>query len=260
MGLTGTTLAPPGGRAPPPAREAVVLAPRVFEPRTRPSIDIHNQVMSIRVLVVDDDALLAAGLTSGLTLQGFDVVGCAHTAAAAMSLVSAARPDALLVDLDLGPGPTGIDVAHAAREIDERIGVTVLTSYAHPRLAGASSVLPPRAIYLVKSATDSMQLVAAAVRESCLLVALTMPDAGDPASRPEHPVGLSDTQMDVLRMLAAGMSNARIAEVRVVSDKAVEHAVRRLAKHFAIADTDGVNVRVALTRKYFELIGTRRVD
>lgn len=213
--------------------------------------------MAIRVLVVDDDGLLAAGLASGLTLQGLDVVGTAQSAPAAMALLEATQPEALVVDLDLGVGPTGIDLAHAARSGNDRIGITVLTSYAHPRLAGASSQLPSGAIYLVKSATDSMRLVAEAVHESCWR-AVKDPSTADGADLMQ-PYALSDTQMDVLRMLAAGMSNSRIAELRVVSEKAVEHSVRRLARHFDISDSDGTNVRVALTRTYFELIGTPHV-
>lgn len=209
--------------------------------------------MGTRVVLVDDDSLLLAGLAAGLTLEGIDVVGTAQTAAAAIALIERTKPHAVVIDLDLGVGPSGIDIAQAARAMNSSIGITLLTSYAHPRLAGSSSRLPSGGIYLVKSQTDSMKTVAKAIADSCRDAGT---EARGPARRASDESGeLSATQMDVLRMIAAGMSNARIAESRVVSEKAIEHAVRRLARHFGIVEGTGVNVRVALTRKFFELTG-----
>ena len=66
---------------------------------------------ALRVVIVEDDALLRTSLVAALPLQGIDVVGSADGAAGALELIRRVQPDAALLDLDLGVGPNGIDIA-----------------------------------------------------------------------------------------------------------------------------------------------------
>ncbi len=68
---------------------------------------------SLRVLVVEDQAILAMELEHVLTEGGHVVVGCAMDRAEALSLADASPPDVALVDINLRDGPTGPDVARA---------------------------------------------------------------------------------------------------------------------------------------------------
>lgn len=193
---------------------------------------------------------MAAGIASGLTLAGLSVVGVAHSAAEGLATILATGPDAAVIDLDLGLGPTGLDIAREVRARLPRAGITLLTGYAHPRVAGDSANLPSFVRYARKSQVSGM-------RELSRIVTASIDDAREERAveLPGLPAGMSEVQLDVLRLLAAGLSNAQIARVRVVTERAVEHVVRRLARQLDVTAVSEVNVRVALARRYFELTG-----
>lgn len=69
------------------------------------------------------------------------MVGRAHTAAEAVSLVERKNPDALLVDLDFGPGPTGLDIAASLRKDLRLAGIVVLSAYRDPTCIPGTSVM-----------------------------------------------------------------------------------------------------------------------
>ena len=202
----------------------------------------------IRTLVIEDDDLMRAGICSGLMLQGIDVVGAAADASTGLRMARAAEPDAAVIDLNLGAGPNGIDLAIALRAVDASIGLTLLTSYQHPRLAGASAEsLPSNTRYCVKQSLTDMSQLARVVRTSVVVddSVLSLPELSP----------LTADQVDVLRMIAQGMTNAQIAEARSISDKAVEYAVRKLAQALDVPTDGAGNSRVLLTRRYFAMIG-----
>lgn len=207
--------------------------------------------MGIRVLLVEDDDFTRTTLRSALTVHGIDVVASAAGAHDAISAASDAGIDAAILDLDLGPGPTGIDVAHGLRRLDPSIGVVLLTSYADPRLlAGSLTDLPSGTSYVVKQSLQSLDLLIAAVEAA---VGRTGEFQADPEA-----TGLTDAQITTLRLLAAGLSNAEIARMRVVTEKSVEQAIARIAKRLNITAAPEVNQRVALARAYFRLTGPAR--
>ena len=71
-----------------------------------------------KVLVVEDDQFIRSTLSALLMHKGFDVVGTVETAEEAVLLQRLHKPEVLLTDLDLGPGPNGIDIAVALRNRD----------------------------------------------------------------------------------------------------------------------------------------------
>jgi DNA-binding NarL/FixJ family response regulator len=66
-------------------------------------------------------------------------------------------------------------------------------------------------------------------------------------------------QIETLRLLAQGLSNSEIAQVRFVSEKSVEQIVARIAKHFLISPDRTRNLRVILTGEYFKWLGASRI-
>lgn len=79
-----------------------------------------TEVEPLRVVVADDDRLTAFSLTDSLRLQGFQVEGVAHTAGDAITLALKKQPDVMVIDLDFGPGLSGLDVAQRARRPNPR--------------------------------------------------------------------------------------------------------------------------------------------
>ena len=70
--------------------------------------------MQIKALLIDDDDFTRLLLSSTLKDLGYQVIADAATAAGAIKAATEHSPDLAIVDLDLGEGPTGIDVAHAS--------------------------------------------------------------------------------------------------------------------------------------------------
>lgn len=203
-----------------------------------------------RVLLVEDDDLTRTSLSMALQSIGIHVVGTAATASGAMEIAHTHPIDVVIADLHLGVGPTGIDVAHALRRDHPTIGVVILTTYADPRLLDPDlPAIPDGALYLVKSSVRDPSVLADAVRAS---------RQGRTTRAPS--LDITNQQIDVLRLIASGLSNAQIAASRGVSDKAVEQMVSRLIKRLGIADASGPNARIQLTRAYLRLTGNPHED
>lgn len=203
------------------------------------------------MLLVEDEDFTRATLAAALERHGVEVVATARDARTAMEVIGGSDFDVAVLDLDLGPGPTGVDIAQALRHKQPEVGILILTSFADPRLLSSSlRELPPGANYVVKQSLASLDLLLAAIEGSLALDGGLTLDA--------TVTGLTDAQIDTLRLLAAGLSNAEIARIRVVTEKTVEQSIARAARRLGVTSTSDVNQRVALAREYFRLTGSFR--
>ena len=146
----------------------------------------------LRVLLVDDDPFTLLGLASTLRALNVEVVAEAGDAPTAMRAAHENRPDAAIVDLDLGEGPTGIDLARAMRRDLPNIGIVMVSTYTDPRLMGHNQApLPDGSIYLVKRA-----ITEPGVLERALLASL------DPESEPDRKQRRSRASESLLAQLS----------------------------------------------------------
>lgn len=189
-------------------------------------------------------------LRSQLDALGYHVIGDAESANGGMEIARLEKPDIALLDLDLGRGPTGIDLAHGLRGLLPAIAIVLLTSYADIRLIGTHRDLPPGSIYLVKRSLEEPQQLAAALRTAL------GSDPHAPNAPPSNVPRLSDGQAEILRLVANGFSNAEISRRRHLSESAVIKAVARLVEQLHLSPSPGDNQRVLLTQAYFQLTGT----
>jgi len=206
-----------------------------------------------RVLVVDDDEFTRFLLVRALASFGYTDVDSQDSSAAAMASAEAVKPDVAIVDLDLGPGPNGVDVAHALRRKFPAIALILLTSFEDPRLLGGVSDLPVGTIYLTKRSVGNDEILPRA-----MATVLAHPCAesnsrmGDGYAKP---LGLSDNQVDIMRLVAEGHSNAEIGRRLHLTERGVAKAVSRLVKQLNIEPGPDGNVRVLITQAYFQLVG-----
>ena len=120
--------------------------------------------MAVTAILVEDDRLLASALAKALASHGIEVLRDFPNAEGVLSFVEQRRPDVALIDLDLGPGPTGLDIAKALRSAMPRIGLVILTSYVDPRLKGIDLPALPRGTkYLTKNDANDVTKVAEAL-------------------------------------------------------------------------------------------------
>lgn len=192
---------------------------------------------AIHLLVVEDDPFLGGMLTEVLSAAGYSV-RLVNSAQQAMGVVSEVEIDIALLDVDLGSGPTGIDLALNLRARNPEIGLIFLTQIPEPRFAGYSSkAIPNRAAYILKSQITDPKI---------LLEALEFATAGQIPKNLAKPsvvnpnlANLSNTQFAVLKLVAQGMSNSEIATERGTSERAVRALVSKIMDLLAIEDTSG---------------------
>ena len=223
-------------------------------PRLRGARSGHDAQVSGRVLIVDDDPFARTMLSSVVQALGFDVVDSVGSFAEGLAAARGQVPQVALLDLDLGEGPTGIDLAHALRRALPSIGIVFLSTYADPRLLGSVPALPPDSLYLTKQEVADTSVLADALH--------AVQDTGDvahSAAREQGLAELTDAQIDVMRLIAAGYSNAEIARRLVIEEASVEMAVMRLIRQLDVRATRAENQRVMIAQAYFAVSGTRVV-
>ena len=194
----------------------------------------------IRVLIVDDHAVVREGLRSFLELQeGLKVVGEAADGAEAVEAAAQLRPDVVLMDLVM-PRMDGVEAMRQLRERVPAARVIVLTSFLDDdRLLPA--VRAGAAGYLLKNAQP--QELARAIRTAhdgeALLdpaVAARLVDAlasGEPDDRYEE---LTPREREVLELIGRGYSNKRIAVELGAAEKTVKNHVSHVLAKLGVAD------------------------
>lgn len=204
----------------------------------------------LRLLLVDDDPFTRLTLCATLMALKFSNIAQAASVAEAISIAADAKPQVAIVDLDLGEGPTGIDLAHRLREISPRIGIVVLSTYTEPRLIGSKQqVMPDRAIYVVKQSITSSDMLLDAITKSLSSVAYISESVAPPSPLAEF----GDTQVEIMRLISAGLSNAEIAESLIMREGSVEKSIARLIKNLGIKASRKQNQRVLIAQEFYRL-------
>lgn len=203
-----------------------------------------------KVMLIEDDPFIRTALSAGLSAYGITTEGAFSGAQPAVDLLKERDIDVAILDLDLGPGPTGIDIAYSLRRIKRTLGLVLLTSYSDPRLMESTMMpLPTGCRFFTKQEVEKFQVLVNAVISA----------KNDPYSPTKltngNTHGLTAPQLEVLRLVGSGFSSAQIAEDRGVSLKAVESIISKIYKTLELPEDRSVNKRVQLTRAYLTLIG-----
>ncbi len=197
----------------------------------------------IRIVLADDQELVRAGFR--MILEGeddFDVVGESTDGTAAVELVKGERPDVVLMDIRM-PGLDGIEATRRIAAAGSGAHVLVLTTfdrdeYVYRSLeAGAAGFLlktapPARLIEAVRTVAAGEALLAPSITRRLIESYLRRP-------RPEAQArldALTQRELEVLRLLADGLSNAEIAKRLVVSDTTVKTHVNHVLSKLALRD------------------------
>lgn len=206
-----------------------------------------TQSRSIRVLIVDDHAVVRSGLSTFLMVyDDMELVGDAASGEQAVSMCSTARPDVVLMDLVM-PGMDGATATQRIRERCPDIQVIALTSFKeHDLVQGA---LQAGAIgYLLKDVTadelaNAIRAAAAgkptlAPEAAQVLIQATRTPAADKVG-----FDLTGREREVLALMVQGLNNNEIAERLVVSRSTAKfHVSSILSKLGAASRTEAVSI------------------
>lgn len=199
---------------------------------------------TLRVVLADDQTVVREGLATLLgLLPGVEVVGVAEDGLVALRLVAEQQPDVLLVDLRM-PRCDGVEATRRVRAEHPRTEVVVLTTYADDESVLGALQAGARG-FLTKDADAeaiARALHAAAAGQSTIdgdvqrrlveAAARSRPRSGS-EQLADLVAGLTAREIEVLRLIAAGLSNSEIARRLVVSEATVKTHVNHV---FAKAD------------------------
>jgi NarL family two-component system response regulator LiaR len=196
----------------------------------------------ISVLIVDDHDVVRQGIRAFLATQpDLEIVGEAASGEEAIRLARDHIPDVVLMDLVM-PGMNGVEATRAVKRVSPRSQIVVLTSYHEdehifPALrAGALSYT----LKDIRSAELAVIVRQAARGESVLHPQVATRVIREVrAAKPNVPAAfaeLTDRELEVLHLIAAGHSNAAIAEQLVLSEKTVKGHVSNILSKLQMAD------------------------
>jgi len=210
---------------------------------------------SLRVLYVENDQFTRTTIADGLSELGF-TVRAATSVSEAMEYAVSFDPHVVVTDLDLGPIgiPSGADLLVRMSLERPWLGMVVLSIHRDVRIALASEIeLPAEVVYVVKSDMHSMADLERAIKESLEGVQGARElDFVANECEPLRPIVLSQTQGEVLRLMAEGLSNSAIAQRRGISIRSAESLVQRTFQALGLTDTPDINPRVAAARLWHE--------
>ena len=206
---------------------------------------------AVTLVVADDHRVVRTGLRLLLEAEpGLDVVAEADDVASARRYVRAHRPRVLILDLNM-PGEPSLAAIPALREEAPETQIVVLTMQDDPAFAREALKAGAVGFVLKRSAEDELvEAVRRAARgESYLNPQLGARIAVEPPPGP--PDGLGDEDVEILRLVALGHTNAEIGERLFISGRTVESHRSRLQQKLGL-DTRAELVRYVLDRGLLE--------
>ncbi|MGH3282834.1 MAG: response regulator, partial [Trebonia sp.] len=211
--------------------------PRRYLPGGRPPV-----TAPVRILVVDDHTIVRQGLRSILDLEpDFTVVGEAADAAHAVEQAARLRPDVVLLDLmlsDRAPAE-GLDVCAELREHHPGVRVVVLTTFLDERLllgalrrgANGYALKDVDAVELARIIRSVHDGQSAFDSHSAKLVVRSLTGQPGPPAQV-----LSDRELEVVRLVAHGATNPRVARELFVSESTVKYHLRTAMRKLGASD------------------------
>ncbi|HEY7281154.1 MAG TPA: response regulator transcription factor [Actinomycetota bacterium] len=201
---------------------------------------------TIRVVVADDQRIVREGLVTLLgLLPGLEVAGAAADGDEVVELVDRVAPDVVLMDLRM-PRCDGVEATRRLRERSPTTQVIALTTYADDRSVVEALRAGARG-FLTKDtgAEEIREAIEAVVRGGAAIDAAVQGSVVEAvaggAARPEPeapsaPSGLTPRELEVLRLIAEGLSNSEIARRLVVTEATVKSHVNRIFAKTGVRD------------------------
>ena len=202
-----------------------------------------------RVLVAEDEEFTLNLLREILSDANYEVIAV-NTITRAIEAIKEFDPHAVVTDLNFGiSAPNGADLLNLLDAERPWIGKVILTSHASANLAlPRGTELPKNVIYLVKSELETIAALSNAVEDSIAQI-------NDKSPRPtteSNRIAVSESQGEILRMIAEGYTNSAISTQLGTSLRATEALVQRTFLALGLKNHEDFNSRILAVRMWQE--------
>ncbi|MFZ4570971.1 MAG: response regulator [Bacteroidales bacterium] len=198
----------------------------------------------IDILIVDDHAIVRAGLNTILELEkGFSVTGMAKNTAEALKIISSKKIDVMVLDVSL-PGRSGLEIIKEAKQIQPLLKIIMLSIYPEDRFAiralkaGASGYLTKE--MAPEMIVEAIRKVSSGGKYITPVMAEKLADELNELSEKTPHERLSDREFDVMCMMGSGNSLVDIAVKLGISDRTVSTYRTRILKKMSLKNNSEV--------------------
>jgi DNA-binding NarL/FixJ family response regulator len=217
--------------------------------------------VAIRIALIDENKYESLLISNALLKQGIEITHLLHSFINLPKLLEDSLPDVVIISI----GEDAIDEVSKAEKIRSKhpqMGLVFLSSTPDLRLLGISEKDLPQGVQVIfkKSVTD-MHVLSRAIHDAAdhskiklSLAWVTGNSFTDDSTFASDLTSLTHVQIETLRLVAQGNSNAEIAKIRFVTEKAVEHSITRLLSGLNIMTNSHSNSRVLLAREYYRWV------
>lgn len=198
--------------------------------------------MSVKVLIIEDDPIIADYLSQLLSAEGFNVLGIAHTGERALDKISSLHPDLCICDIHLGTGMSGIDVAEVLSS-KYQIPYIFLTSFDDDKTIEEAERHSPYG-YIVKPFQDRTLLATIKIAWSNYKKRQSAEVLSKADIEQKTDVILTPQEYEILTKLINGQSYKQIAEAQFLTTDSIKYHAGKIYKKFGISGRSELHSRL----------------
>jgi len=211
-----------------------------------------NKTLSVNL--VENNELLLLLVSNLIKTYPVDLLNSSSTYGAALKAFNQKNSDVVILDLDLGQGPSGYDLALMMRQLKSNLGIVFYSSFNDERfIMNGNNQRLTNYVFLRKSEIINNNAIYDAILQSIEIL-----EEENKFRKKEVTAfykNFNDREIELMAHVAAGFSNKKIASIFKIEIKSCENAISRLAKKLNLPQEDLSNQRIMITRKYLQLCG-----
>lgn len=219
----------------------------------------------MKLLMISDQTFELALMVPAIAQTGVDSIRSTSDSNEALNLFELHKPNVVLIDIRFDQ-QSAIALCHKFREINPLVGLIILADCPDLRILGITfGSIPVGSQLILKTVPDVITLINQSIPASILAAkskeTFIWAGANDIINAPQFLSilsGLTDIQIETMRLVGSGLTNAEISRVRFVTEKSVEQIVTKISQYFEVGNDARRNQRVLLAGQYFKWIGALR--
>ena len=198
--------------------------------------------MSVKVLIIEDDPIIADYLSQLLSTEGFNVLGIAHTGERALDKISSLQPDLCICDIHLGTGMSGIDAAEVLTS-KYQIPYIFLTSFDDDKTIEEAERYSPYG-YIVKPFQDRTLLATIKIAWSNYKKRQSTEELSKVDIERKIDITLTPQEYEILTKLINGESYKQIAEAQFLTTDSIKYHAGKIYKKLGISGRSELHSRL----------------